>query len=51
MNDMPAPMNQPIGVRRLNAMELILSVTDANVCPGPITAGGVIVESLTASSV
>ena len=50
MNDMPAPTNQPIGVRRLNAIELILSVTDANVCPAPIT-GGVIVESLTDVSV
>src|SRR5262245_38200934 len=42
-------MNQPIGVRRASAIELILSVTDANVCPAPITAGGVIVLSLKSS--
>src|SRR5262249_3315370 len=48
-NDTPAPRNQPIGVRRASAIELILSVTDANVCPAPTTDGGVIVLSLTES--
>src|ERR1044071_1898151 len=42
---MAATMNTPRGVRRRSAMLAILSVTDPKVCPGPITAGGVMVKS------
>jgi len=34
---MPNPMNQPIGVRPVKTIELILSVIDANVWPGSMT--------------
>ena len=37
MNEMPKPMNHAIGVFRFNTIELILSVTEANVIPGSIT--------------
>src|SRR6185369_11434501 len=43
---MPAPMNHASGVRLASAIELILSVTEANVCPAPITDGGDMVVSL-----
>src|SRR5437899_11416778 len=37
-NAEPKPSHQPIGVLRARTIELILSVTDPNVCPGAITA-------------
>jgi hypothetical protein len=44
-NEIPAPINHHNGVRRVSAIELILSVTDANVSPLPTTDGGEIVVS------
>ena len=35
----PNPAHQPIGVFRVSTIELILSVTVLNVCPGAITSG------------
>jgi hypothetical protein len=37
-NEIANPMNQPTGVFRFNTIELILSVTEANVSPGATTA-------------
>src|SRR5258708_36893063 len=37
LNDAPSATNQNKGARRVSTMELILSVTVANVCPGSIT--------------
>src|SRR5438477_13139026 len=39
------PSHQPHGARRLRTIELILSVTEAKVYPGPITGGGPPVDS------
>ena len=36
-NEIANPMNHPTGVFRFRTIELILSVTDANVSPGAIT--------------
>ena len=38
-NEMPKPTSHPSVVRRVSTMALILSVTDANVCPGSMTGG------------
>src|SRR5215213_6533173 len=48
MKESPKPMNQPSGVRRESAMDAILSVTEENVWPGPITGG--LVSSVTRTS-
>ena len=37
---MPKPINHPFEAGRVRTIELILSVTLANVCPGSITGGG-----------
>src|ERR1700690_3006176 len=37
LNDEASATNQNTGARRVRTMELILSVTEANVCPGSIT--------------
>ena len=36
-NEIAKPMNHQIGVLRFRTIELILSVTEANVSPGPTT--------------
>ena len=38
-NAIAKPMNQPIGVRFVRTIALILSVTDAKVWPGAMTGG------------
>ncbi len=40
MNAMPKPNHQPSDVLRVRTIALILSVTDAKVCPGAMTGGG-----------
>src|SRR5438477_6370210 len=39
MKAMPKPTIQPMEARRPSTMELILSVTEANVCPGMMIGG------------
>ena len=42
---MPKPMNHPLEVGRVNTIELILSVTVPNVCPGSIMGAAVSMRS------